>query len=428
MMRRLLLVTLAISLGFPYLGRAAATAITTAGRSLGQFCAAAQRGCRNPTGAGKAQLALNDSSNPKSDALTWKWTKGEATPLQAFGDPVNQDGYAVCLYEEGGLSPHLVFEAAAAAGGQCGLKPCWKPTGTTGFQYKDSQRLAGGLDQITLKAGADAKAQIAIAAKGISLQLPLLPLALPLRIQLQAANGQCWEAAYSTATKNTAKAFQAKSDAAETPAGLTSVGSLVVIGDSIGTACDFGIGCYGERLRDSLQAHYGSIQYLRTNVGGTTTGQLLPQIASLPSTLPAPVVVAVTAIGDDLLLHRVDPIQTPANINADLDALLAPNRFGSGVDVHVFWANIYDPTDGTGVGGCIPPYPTPLEFTQADAIVANTVLARGQRLVDLYDPFAGHGFNASPSWIGDCIGHPNATGTEQLRRLFYRAITGETLP
>jgi len=41
---------------------------------------------------------------------------------------------------------------------------------------------------------------------------PLLPLALPLRVQLQASNGECWEAVYSTSLENDAAGFRAQSD------------------------------------------------------------------------------------------------------------------------------------------------------------------------------------------------------------------------
>jgi hypothetical protein len=39
-----------------------------------------------------------------------------------------------------------------------------------------------------------------------------LPFTAPVRVQLQADNGQCWEATYSTATRSNAPQFQAKSD------------------------------------------------------------------------------------------------------------------------------------------------------------------------------------------------------------------------
>ena len=40
--------------------------------------------------------------------------------------------------------------------------------------------------------------------------------------------------------------------------------------------------------------------------------------------------------------------QMGANISGALGALLQPGRFGAGVSVHVFEANIYDARDGQG--------------------------------------------------------------------------------
>ena len=42
--------------------------------------------------------------------------------------------------------------------------------------------------------------------------LPSLPLALPLRVQVQGQDGACWEATYSTADINDPTFFKATSD------------------------------------------------------------------------------------------------------------------------------------------------------------------------------------------------------------------------
>lgn len=47
-----------------------------------------------------------------------------------------------------------------------------------------------------LKSGPDGKAKVMITAKGPHLTLPTFPLALPLRMQLQAPDGACWEGRY----------------------------------------------------------------------------------------------------------------------------------------------------------------------------------------------------------------------------------------
>jgi hypothetical protein len=53
-----------------------------------------------------------------------------------------------------------------------------------------------------------------VAARGDLLALPAqgVPLDLPLRVQLQTANGDCWESAFSAALRNDGTRFQALSD------------------------------------------------------------------------------------------------------------------------------------------------------------------------------------------------------------------------
>jgi hypothetical protein len=51
--------------------------------------------------------------------------------------------------------------------------------------------------------------------EGAALEMPPLPLTLPVRAQLQAANGECWEAVYSQfVTKNQPDIFKATPDPA----------------------------------------------------------------------------------------------------------------------------------------------------------------------------------------------------------------------
>ena len=58
-----------------------------------------------------------------------------------------------------------------------------------------------------------------IRAKGHGILLPFLtgpaPVPLPLRVQLQAANGNCWEAVYSTASQNDGIVFKGDSQVRE---------------------------------------------------------------------------------------------------------------------------------------------------------------------------------------------------------------------
>jgi len=179
-------------------------------------------GCRKPTVPLTAKLLLVDDPDPLHDAIRWTWSKGEATDVTAFGDPLASDSYALCLYDESG-TPALVFDAPISAGGTCGTKPCWKgtgdPPGATGFKYKNKDRTPEGVLKLVLKAGLEGKAKVVVKGGGPRLGngafgLPPLPLALPARLQLQGPGGECWEAVYSSAgvTTNIATEFGGKAD------------------------------------------------------------------------------------------------------------------------------------------------------------------------------------------------------------------------
>lgn len=58
------------------------------------------------------------------------------------------------------------------------------------------------------------------------LTMPALGLTVPARVQLQAGDGQCWEAGYSTATKNTPEQFEAKSNWQLSRPGRSSVAAV----------------------------------------------------------------------------------------------------------------------------------------------------------------------------------------------------------
>jgi hypothetical protein len=139
-------------------------------------------------------------------------------------------------------------------------------------------------------------------------------------------------------------------------AALPSVGSLVILGDSIGDGGGVGP-FYYDLLKQDLGNKYGSISYQHAAQSGSKTSALKSQISGLPKTLPGPVAVCITSGGNDMkdqLLAIVSGLdgaalaQMGANISEALSILLQPGRFGVGVDVHVFEANIYDASDGQG--------------------------------------------------------------------------------
>jgi hypothetical protein len=144
------------------------------------------------------------------DALTWTWSKGAATALADFGNPVSgSTEYTLCIYDS---APHLI--ATIPGGGTCSGKPCWTAT-KTGFKYNSKDLALDGIQQLQLTAGVAGKAKIKVTGKGEKLVLPTLPLtqAPTVTVQLTNTNGVCWEAAFSApASKDNTTQFNDKSD------------------------------------------------------------------------------------------------------------------------------------------------------------------------------------------------------------------------
>ncbi len=180
----------------------------------------------------KSTFVLKNNENDVRDSVVWTWTKGEATPESAFGDPrdVGGEDYVLCLYDESDMSAEpLVTEilrATALAGTTCGRndKACWKalgnPPGSKGFRYSNGAAAPDGLTTVLLKPGDDGASKVVVKGKGDLLAMlgetdpdASLPFDEPaaIRVQLQATNGECWEAAFGPddIKKNIAEKFRA---------------------------------------------------------------------------------------------------------------------------------------------------------------------------------------------------------------------------
>ena len=68
------------------------------------------------------------------------------------------------------------------------------------------------MQNVLLKSGTAGNAQIIVKGRGSQLDMPALPVTLPVRAQLIGSNGTCFEATYSTPTRNESDQFTAKSD------------------------------------------------------------------------------------------------------------------------------------------------------------------------------------------------------------------------
>lgn len=165
-------------------------------------------GCK--TGATRLALARGGA---KGDKISWQLKGGTATTPSELGDPTTTDDYTLCVYDESVPFAGLVYAARVTAGGMCDGKPCWT-SAASGFAYKAKDASPCGVQQMTLVAGPEGKGRVALKGKSTMVGAPELPLPLPLRAQLQSANGTCWEATYATTDvqQNGPTSFKASSD------------------------------------------------------------------------------------------------------------------------------------------------------------------------------------------------------------------------
>jgi cysteine-rich repeat protein len=150
--------------------------------------------CKTQVTPGAGRLTVRDTLDSRKHKLQWQWAAGAATTVDEFGSPHTTDDLAICLFDSGS---QLVASAPVPAGGLCSGKPCWTPK-THGFNFRSRDGVPGGIVSAQLKEGVAGKAKIKIDGKGANLATPATAsLSLPLRVQLQSENGECWEATYS---------------------------------------------------------------------------------------------------------------------------------------------------------------------------------------------------------------------------------------
>lgn len=163
--------------------------------------------------SGSSRLILKDGSQAR-DKMSWRWRRGAETTPGDLGTPATTSAYALCLYAKADGSTIPVMENDIPAGLTCEGAPCWTASGD-GFRYSDKETRHGAVASMRLTPGAEGQPSIDLRAKGGAIGLPSLPLDLsaPARVQLlNTETGTCWEATFSTASKNTSNSFAAKSD------------------------------------------------------------------------------------------------------------------------------------------------------------------------------------------------------------------------
>lgn len=164
-------------------------------KEKGSVCTATpQPDCYPAAKRGATKLWIRDATWNKKDRIVWNW-RGMGTGIEDFGDPMTEDSLALCLYDRSrGVPEALTLAADAPAGGSCKGGDCWQSFGQKILRYRDPYSSPDGLFQILLYGGLQKYTIISVHGRGKNLDLPDLPLAVPILAQLQSSNNNCWEA------------------------------------------------------------------------------------------------------------------------------------------------------------------------------------------------------------------------------------------
>lgn len=195
-----------------------------------------------------------------------------------------------------------------------------------------------------------------------------------------------------------------------------------------------------------LKTKFGVQQHVHGSKAGAESIDMPGQVDKLPTSLPGPVLVSITIGGNDVQSNAADIVQGKdgpardkfrARFQQFLGKLKEPGRFGAGVEVYVLEADIYDPSDGQGnfaeakcpgILAIFPKQPTDGFIKNWNDIVVEEVSKAGI-VLPAHDTFYGHGIsNKTDGWYNaDCI-HPNKRGHHEMRRLFWKTLTGKDGP
>jgi hypothetical protein len=157
-------------------------------------------GCRT---AKKSTLFLRDDH--RGDQLRWRFGSGEATSAAELGSPSSTTDYGFCLYVALPATLRLAAEIPASATKWRAFKK--------GQRYEDPAGSEDGIERLTLRTSKRQRSRVLVNGGGSNLQVPNLPLQLPIKVQVtNSETGVCWEAEYwpDDVVKNAVNKFRAK--------------------------------------------------------------------------------------------------------------------------------------------------------------------------------------------------------------------------
>jgi cysteine-rich repeat protein len=167
--------------------------------------------CTTPATWGATLRVISRPGVAGADQVQFKWSKGPAVPLSAFGSPGGSTSYAFCVYDATASGPVPTYQGQP--GGQCDVEPCWSSS-PMGWKFTSKSGVPDGITSMTLKEGLmPGMARMEVRAKGL-LSLETLPLQMSPNViaQVRTGEGQCWGATFSTAMRNASGQFIGRSD------------------------------------------------------------------------------------------------------------------------------------------------------------------------------------------------------------------------
>jgi hypothetical protein len=144
-----------------------------------------------------SKLQIIDREGWERDAIRWSWERGDATDVSAI-DPTGSTYLTLCLFGEDGSDPYDMRHYWQVP---CANPPCWEG-GDQSWKYRNEESEVSPLTSLSLKGNRDGRSRVRLRARGKWFSWappPALPLTLPLRTQLQASSGPCFEANFDAA-------------------------------------------------------------------------------------------------------------------------------------------------------------------------------------------------------------------------------------
>ena len=173
-------------------------------------------GCLAPVAPRAASLLVRRPASGEA-RLTWKWRKGAPVTFADLGDPLTagQSDYELCVVDRGGPGgrARLLLGARLPAGGSCGARSCWSPSGL-GLRYDDRDGTPDGVEKARFRPGGAGKASMMVKARGAMVGAVPLPATTPVTVQLRRDDAAtCWSAGYDGVVRRSdARMFDARSD------------------------------------------------------------------------------------------------------------------------------------------------------------------------------------------------------------------------